>query len=199
VEDIDFPVNTLVGYAVGWDMFIFKTTDGGVTWDSMRPMNTGGKYAAIHTVQFPVNDQVGYFGGTGFDIYKTTDGCMTWSSQPVPAGIVYSICFPNDNHTGYAACCEACILKTTDGGGTFVTEQPGSTVAGSQFCVLPNPFRSSARVPGHAHRMFDIYDVTGCLAMTCRGSDLGGNLKPGIYFITPRGAAGPVIKIIKIP
>jgi hypothetical protein len=49
---------------------IFKTTDGGATWDTLISGTTHG----LLSVHFPVNALTGYAVGRGGTILKTTDG-----------------------------------------------------------------------------------------------------------------------------
>jgi photosystem II stability/assembly factor-like uncharacterized protein len=197
LEAVEFPTGDQVGFACGYDMFIFKTTDGGATWDSTRPFLTTEDYAAVHTLSFPVNEQVGYAGGTGFNIFKTTDAGDTWVEQPAPFGIVYSIIFPVDNDTGYASCDETHILKTTDGG-NFICETVNSKSGKHELTVQPNPVRSTGRIPGQTQTLFYIFDVTGRQVGLCRGDGIGKNLKPGIYFAEAANSANQRIKFIKL-
>jgi photosystem II stability/assembly factor-like uncharacterized protein len=195
LEAVDFPAGDQVGYAAGYDMFIFKTTDGGASWDSTRPFIAEDAYAAVHTLCFPENEQVGYAGGTGFDIFKTTDAGQTWIQQPVPWGIVYAICFPAGNDTGYAACTETHILKTTNGGNS-VSETGVSKI--SRFILQPNPVRTAARIPDQSRTVFNIYDATGRLVGSCRGDGIGQGLKPGVYFAEAAGGSDPRVKFVKL-
>ncbi len=195
LESVVFPLSDRIGYTCGYDMFIFKTTDGGATWDSTRPFAATDEYAAVHTLDFPVDDHVGYAGGTGFNIFKTTDAGESWFEQPVPWGIVYSICFPNGNDTGYAACTETHILKTTDGGHS-VAETEQSSIC--RLTIQPNPVRFMARISGQENTEFYIFDASGRKVAICHGDQIGKDLKPGVYFVKAAKSADQLIKFIKL-
>ncbi|MBN8851694.1 MAG: hypothetical protein BGO55_05285 [Sphingobacteriales bacterium 50-39] len=58
----------------GWENGVLKTTDGGVSWNSVYPK--GGK---INVVKF-FNATTGYYKSDKI-IYKTTDGGQTWTTS----------------------------------------------------------------------------------------------------------------------
>ena len=87
---IDFPSSS-VGYIGGEDSLLLKTTNGGMTWDSLS--YTGASIFPggddILKLQF-INELVGYmiigeYGG----LYKTTDGALSWT----PVTISNNMCF----------------------------------------------------------------------------------------------------------
>ncbi len=68
--------NAELGWAVGQDGVIVKTTDGGYTWISQN----SGTDDYLNYVEF-VNENVGWVIGTGPTILKTTNGGASWFSQ----------------------------------------------------------------------------------------------------------------------
>jgi len=58
----------------GWENGVLKTTDGGVSWNSIYP-----KGGTINTVKF-FNAATGYYKSDKI-IYKTTDGGQTWTTS----------------------------------------------------------------------------------------------------------------------
>jgi photosystem II stability/assembly factor-like uncharacterized protein len=58
-----------MGYAVGSDGLVLKTTDGGMSWKQQKTRTTSD----FHSVQFPLDSKTGFIIGNG-TIMKTTDG-----------------------------------------------------------------------------------------------------------------------------
>ncbi len=62
-------LNSMIGYAVGLDGVILKTTDGGVTWDQQISNSTESLQALFFT-----DAKTGYAVGSAGTLLKTTDG-----------------------------------------------------------------------------------------------------------------------------
>src|SRR5262249_32019271 len=101
--------------------YVFKTTDGGVTWSQVY--NDGSIGFLALTV---IDDQTAYVGGNGQTILKTTDGGSTWNSvytgttgtsfrsaTHISADSIYLA----DDGTGNAS--NGSIASTPDGGATW--------------------------------------------------------------------------------
>lgn len=61
----------------GWDGYVYRSTDNGVTWDS-----TGGKLASASIVSSLLETSIGtIYAGTGYegDIFESTDDGVTWT------------------------------------------------------------------------------------------------------------------------
>jgi len=67
---IQFPLDILTGYTVGYHGIILKTTNGGANWFSQ----TSGTTQHLHSVHFPADALTGYAVGDTGTILKTTDG-----------------------------------------------------------------------------------------------------------------------------
>lgn len=93
---------------------IYRTTDFGNTWQSVREWDYPGGYYTIHFV----NDRVGYVGGNQGVLCKTTDGGVTWSESKIPPGNAISALWFTDEQTGYSNAFGV-ICKTTDGGANW--------------------------------------------------------------------------------
>jgi photosystem II stability/assembly factor-like uncharacterized protein len=76
IYNIDFPTEN-TGYIIGdvdeLDIFLCKTTDGGLTWTN-KPLPAGVFF--IHHDFFDAQNGLGIINGS---IYKTTDGAETWT------------------------------------------------------------------------------------------------------------------------
>jgi hypothetical protein len=66
------------------------------------------------------------------------------------------------------------------------------------FKASPNPFCSSARIPGHEAERFALYDVSGRQVGTCQGGRIGADLAPGVYFLESGGQDARPLRIVKI-
>lgn len=123
---VDFPVDANTGWVVGGSGLscaLFKTTDGGATWDWLD-ISSG----ILLGVDFPLDTLTGYVVGVGGTIQKTTDGGSHWNSQSSGTSRrLFSVDFPGNAMTGYAVGDTGTIRKTTDGGATWVSQTSGIT------------------------------------------------------------------------
>jgi photosystem II stability/assembly factor-like uncharacterized protein len=120
-DDIFF-VTPARGWVVNGDGEIFRTTDGGDSWE--RQLHMPGTY--FRSVGF-ANEQKGWAGTLDGNplLYETTDGGVTWSpvttiAPPQPAGIcgIWVV----DDSVAYACGrydAPARVIKTTNGGATW--------------------------------------------------------------------------------
>lgn len=127
--DIQFPT-TSVGYACGGSAFgthkevIAKTTDGGLTWDSLTS-NGFGQYN--FTKIYFINADTGFVAREVSGMFRTFDGGQTFSYLSTFA-TVNDICFRPDQ-TGFISTSKFIsssnyiytIRKTTDLGATWTT------------------------------------------------------------------------------
>ncbi|MFH0992149.1 MAG: YCF48-related protein [bacterium] len=102
-------INENSGWIVG-DYSIFKTVDGGNTWQ-LQSLGINRDMNAI----FFVDANIGYVGGNNGELYKTTNGGANWTKQSLGTGIgtISSIYFINAT-TGWIAG-DFLIARTTDG------------------------------------------------------------------------------------
>ncbi len=114
LRDIEF-INRYTGWTCG-DNFIYKTTDGGTTWDEQIHPNV-----TYFTQIFPVNKNVVYAVGL-WNFLKTTDGGENWitifsggTGQGLPD--LEGLYFINEN-TGWLVG-NVVAMKTTNGGISF--------------------------------------------------------------------------------
>ena len=66
-------VSTNIGYAVGLDGVILKTTDAGITWNKVQTSTLN----ALNKLRF-INSNVGFAVGENGTILKTIDGGDNW-------------------------------------------------------------------------------------------------------------------------
>ena len=125
-------VGFCTGFTSAWaESMIFKTTDGGVTWNSVYTHSR-----QLLAVSFPTQTR-GFVTGFGGIVLRTDDGGNSWSIYQVdPIRTLYAVSFPDEN-TGYVGGAGAVLWKTVDGGLTwnpvgldFMVQQSDNTVAG---------------------------------------------------------------------
>ena len=128
-----------VGYAVGWFDKIFKTTDAGASWDTLRWSKSSTPFRRLTAVHF-LDAETGFVAGYEIDDYflnigvyqhflmGTTDGGKSWNEILLGCESDHQLAdiqFIDDN-IGYLLLSNQNrffpldeILKTTDGGATW--------------------------------------------------------------------------------
>lgn len=120
-------INDLIGFTVGSNSAVYKTTNGGLTWDSL--VTTIDINQLLYKVDF-VNANVGWvFSNTANDagtIWKTTNGGVTWTQQVLTSQSGNETRISNAHmlteNLGWVITAEPKAHRTTDGGATW-TEQ----------------------------------------------------------------------------
>ncbi len=110
---------------VGSDMGnIFRTTNGGVTWDNKESANR------MYAVDF-LNTNFGVAVGFAGMVFKTTNGGTTW--QNMPSGSIYELYDVQvfDPNTFYIAAAVGRFYVTTNGGSAFIERQLPSITGGA--------------------------------------------------------------------
>ena len=115
---------------------IFRTTNGGIAWDSVQTVFKTSWFLDIH---FPSKNTGYACGGTAFGshksmVAKTLDGGQTWDS--IASGLFgydLSAIYFLDNNTGFIGALGA-IIKTTDGGQTFIVDTLPAFGSVKKFC-----------------------------------------------------------------
>ncbi|MHC1736921.1 MAG: YCF48-related protein [Ignavibacteriaceae bacterium] len=120
-----------IGWAVGTNSAVYKTTNGGLTWDSVTTTIPAG--LTLKKVDF-INQNVGWIFSlysssvTNPTIFKTTDGGVTWDTTrlnvgaltPINTGI-YGAHMLNEN-VGWVVTYTPLPYVTTDGGTTWTQQ-----------------------------------------------------------------------------
>lgn len=121
LQDVYF-ISKDVGWSVGYQGTIIKTSNGGVTW-----VQQNSNIATDLVSVFFIDQNKGWVGGLNGVILKTTDGGNTWQSILTNYDNIYSIFFLNEN-LGFAISSYitnyyrfGSIIKTTDGGNSWQT------------------------------------------------------------------------------
>ncbi len=124
--------NRQIGYGVGQEYDInfehgriFKTTNGGTTWFSIRK---DPALANLYAVDFPEGDQTGYAVGDSGCVLKTTNGGTNWIRQFTGTGLRFrDVDFVN-NQVGFAVGENGTLFKTTNGGNTWIPKNSTTTM-----------------------------------------------------------------------
>ena len=113
-------------FVAGWNGALFRTRNGGVTWDSIRQIT---QYK-LHDFAFTSPD-TGFCVGDGGTIFRTVDGGTTWQDKSVPYPVFLKTIAFSTPQIGVAVGDQGTLLRTTNGGDNWVnnTDQP---LAGSQ-------------------------------------------------------------------
>ncbi len=111
-----------IGYAIGNNGAILKTTDRGQSWQSL---NSGTTKNLIGL--FFVNDETGFIVGDSALVLATTDGGQTFATRAVPGGTlapnisIKSVAFqPGSSTIGVFVAENGSILRTSNGGTNFI-------------------------------------------------------------------------------
>lgn len=103
-----------IGYATTWSNGLLKTSNGGLTWETVTVPHMG----PFNAIDF-TNDSTAYLVGFLGAILKTTDAGLNWENQNNPYIILSNSNFVSvdfiDEDTGFVVG-DRDILKTTDGG-----------------------------------------------------------------------------------
>lgn len=129
LTDIEFPTR-LIGYAAGNRDTIYKTTDGGVTWNKLPLPFPGVTPQIQYRDMYALDANTVFLVGIGFPrkvVIKTTDGGATWTDI---TGNIIALGLGNltgimmhDVNNGYVVS-PGLMVKTTNGGVTWTVEAP---------------------------------------------------------------------------
>jgi len=103
---------------------IYKTTDGGVTWNKLT---LGVTVQNLYTIKYFSNNTILAAGYNNY-VVRSTDGGATWTSQQLSGSsyALWSMSF-KDNSNGVIVGYGGMLFKTTDGGATWTSINPGHT------------------------------------------------------------------------
>jgi len=114
-----FFIDANIGWSVGDEGIIIKTTDGGNNWITQGGVTTDNLYSVYF-----VNSNIGWIVGENVRIMKSTDGGSNWIPQfatpPFPVDL-HSVQFLDLNN-GWAVgndFIDSYLIQTTNGGATW--------------------------------------------------------------------------------
>lgn len=208
---IEFP-SRQIGYVAGTRDTIWKTTDGGVTWNKL-PLPTPGVTPQItYTDMFALNDNVVFLTGNGFPrkvVFRTTDGGQTWTDitnniLSFGAGNLNAVLF-HDINNGYVISPGGIMFITNDGGATWRMDvAPTSSLFNTlafapKKVTVPVPFEnrkvfvsgfSLPSIAGHIMEYGDPANVNVNAAETV-GNATCTNLSGGSITVNATGGIAP--------
>jgi len=117
-----FFVDDNIGWIIGSDGFIKKTTNSGLDWIQQ----TSGTTLTLKSIQF-INPNTGWICGEGGLILKTTNGGIDWFSLTSGTTEHLTDINFNDANTGYTVGFSGTILKTIDGGSSWTSQISNTT------------------------------------------------------------------------
>jgi photosystem II stability/assembly factor-like uncharacterized protein len=115
------------GYVWGGDRALFRTSDGGASWD----WKSGG---GLNRVRF-LDASTGYIVGSNGLIIKTVDGGATWITLRTGTTHSFSSLYFVDKNVGYVSSFDGFVLKTMDGGASWASKSMGMAVHALFFPV----------------------------------------------------------------
>ncbi|HEY0782099.1 MAG TPA: hypothetical protein VGE98_06590 [Thermoanaerobaculia bacterium] len=105
-------------YAANGYGFVFRSTDGAVTWNR-RGRVVSGQDAVLSLIVDPTSSDVAYAGTTA-GLFRTADGGLSWSALAGAGSPIYAFAIaPSAPRTLYAASSGAQPLRSDDGGATW--------------------------------------------------------------------------------
>lgn len=118
-----FFIDDNIGWIVGSDGFIKKTTNSGLEWIQQN----SGTTVTLKSIQF-ITPNIGWICGDEGILLKTSDGGLNWFSKTT--GTIENLTDVHfcDTNTGFMVGYSGTILKTTDGGSSW-TSQLSNTVS----------------------------------------------------------------------
>ena len=119
-------VNDSVGYSCGPDSKIFKTIDGGLTWNQSE---TPFYISSLNSIDF-INNDIGYCVGNTPYLLKTTNGGQSWQDIFSPISYINFVQFKTKNF-GYIAGYsdnQGIVLITTNGGNSWTGGISGNSI-----------------------------------------------------------------------
>lgn len=133
-------ISTSIGYIVGKNGTMLKTTNGGTNWMSLNSGTTTNLYSVFFT-----DANTGYAVGDNETIIKTIDGGISWTGQMNGINSAQQLRFIwfTDANNGWIVGTNGAIYHTTNGG--EATVGMASTPSGpNSRCETPTIYSSSA-------------------------------------------------------
>lgn len=110
-----FFIDSLTGYLGGGTGFVYKTEDGGQTWNELHI----GSTSWVNAIYFS-SINVGYVACSDGTITKTIDGGLNWSTLTFPSIYPVIDIYFSDDYKGYACVDFGGLYYTSDGGSTWL-------------------------------------------------------------------------------
>ena len=111
------PNNHQIVYVLVFNEGIYKSTDGGSTWQ----LYASNPVPSFLNIAIDPNNTLVLYGDTGSSISKSTDSGVTWANTSLPAGLLYVN--PVDSNIIYLVGILG-VVMSLDGGNTMTTIGP---------------------------------------------------------------------------
>lgn len=120
-RQLTYPTDDTVNYPNRNAFRLFKTTDGGATFDTIATIGNSRLY--VKNAYFR-DENTGFLFGSGYDILTTSDGGKNWMWQKIDTAFrnILSMKILNNN-IGFAGSIQDTIMSTTNGGKSWIFEK----------------------------------------------------------------------------
>ncbi len=125
-------------FAIGWSASLFRTTDGGGTWDSTSI--GAANQERLHSIANPANNVYVVCGDFG-TIVRSTDNALTWNASTVPTTNYLEAVAFSSPEIGIAVGQNGTIVRTTDQGVTWANinnQLTGTDYSFRELQAFPN-------------------------------------------------------------
>lgn len=161
---------SMIGWAVGSEQKVFKTTDGGTTWvrqGASAPLQTFNGVSFVDTL-------TGWLAGSGGTVRYTADGGASWATQSSGTGQTLREIFALDSQNVWIVGYGGVIRRTTNGGASWTGVTSGITgdlygchfrsgsrgwACGAGVMLFWNGTSWTPQTVGTAENLLDVYFV----------------------------------------
>jgi hypothetical protein len=125
-----------------------------------------------------------------------SDSAYTWTVPKTFSDDCFVMLWAYQNATGWDF--SDSHFRIRPGTGVEAPSHVSPLTSHLPYRVAPNPFISSATIPGHEKEQFALYDVSGRKVGIYKGDRIGSGLSAGIYFLKPEGQDAKPLRIVKL-
>lgn len=159
-EQLSF-INQDTGFVSTYSGRVFKTTNFGLTWDSIpKPPDS-------HSIIRFINNNTGWVGGDYGHLYKTTNGGINWVFQNLSQFNLYRINHIHSYNDSllWMSCNIGKILFTSNGGTSFISNNEQFVQDFKLYQNYPNPFNPATTIEYELKQRgfvkLNVYDING--------------------------------------
>jgi len=125
-----------------------------------------------------------------------SDSAYTWTVPKTYSDDCFVMLWAYQNATGWDF--SDSHFRIRNGTGVEVPPHALRLTPHAPYRVAPNPFISSATIPGHEKELFTLYDVSGRNIGVYKGDRIGAGLSAGIYFLKPESKDAKPLRLVKL-
>ena len=137
---------------------IYRTTDGGLSWNSVFSFGTSNNN--VEDIYF-VNDSIGFACGDVGKFVKTTNRGLTWDSTGIDGPgtkTLWEMSFLNEN-TGYIGSTNGCIYKTSNGGADWTLQNDTTGLFGIDIIDIEAVSETRGIATGEQGKLFKMVNL----------------------------------------